>query len=288
MLFSESIKKFIANLQVINRSPETVIGYQKELTYFVRFCVEKYNYPPQIEDVTDVEIEEYLKYKTNKNMATASIARALNILNSFYKFLCRKRICVINPASYIDSIKVIKSKKEFLTEKEFKKVLMNTENLFMKHIFITLFNTGLRISELTHLKMEDVDLENKVLHVLGKGSKFRDIPINNTLYNDLIKYLNTRDINSNYFFGTKKTGKVSSQYVNMCLKEAVANAGINKHISCHSMRHSFASILLMHGVSIQDVRDLLGHADLKTTSVYSHSFSANLRNAVNLLSVEDN
>ncbi len=286
MLFEQSINKFIINLQITNKSPETIIGYKKELTYFTTFWEGEHNYPPQLEDITDVHIEEYLHYKMDKNMATASIARALNILSSLYKFLCKKRLCIINPASYVDSIKVIKSRREFLTEEEFEKVLIHTENLFMKHIFITLFNTGLRISELIKLKMGDVDLENKVLHVLGKGSKFREVPINDKLYDYLIKYLDTRNINSNYFFATKKTGKVSSQYVNMCLKESVANAGINKHISCHSMRHSFASILLMHGASMQDVRDLLGHADLKTTSIYAHSFSTNLRKAVNLLSGE--
>ncbi|MBU3101788.1 tyrosine-type recombinase/integrase [Clostridium sp. DSM 17811] len=150
-------------------------------------------------------------------------------------------------------------------------------------IFSTFYNIGLRISELTNLKMEDVDLKDKVIHVIGKGQKYRKIPISNKLYTILIEYLDNRKSSSNYFFVTRVTAKVSNQYINLCLKEAVKKAEINKDISCHSLRHSFASNLLLKGATIQDVRELMGHADVKTTSIYLHSIAENLRSSVNLL-----
>ncbi|MEF2115224.1 MULTISPECIES: tyrosine-type recombinase/integrase [Clostridium] len=139
------------------------------------------------------------------------------------------------------------------------------------------------MSELTNLKMEDVDLKDKVIHVIGKGQKYRKIPISNKLYTILIEYLDNRKSSSNYFFVTRVTAKVSNQYINLCLKEAVKKAEINKDISCHSLRHSFASNLLLKGATIQDVRELMGHADVKTTSIYLHSIAENLRSSVNLL-----
>lgn len=131
--------------------------------------------------------------------------------------------------------------------------------------------------------MEDVDLKDKVIHVIGKGQKYRKIPISNKLYTILIEYLDNRKSSSNYFFVTRVTAKVSNQYINLCLKEAVKKAEINKDISCHSLRHSFASNLLLKGATIQDVRELMGHADVKTTSIYLHSIAENLRSSVNLL-----
>lgn len=283
MLFTQAVEKFINNLKITNKSQETITGYSKELKYFIIFWEDKYNYPPQLEDIDDSHIDEYLQYKKDKNMASSSIDRALHIISSFYKFLCKKRICSTNPAFYVDSIKVVKSRREFLTCEEFQKLLENTNSELMKVIFFTLYNSGLRISELINLKIEDVDLENKIIHVLGKGSKFRDIPINDKLYNVLTKYLKTRKSNSNYFFVTNRTGKISAQYINRCLGEAVDKAEINKHITCHSIRHSFSSNLLEHGATIEEVRELLGHANIRTTSIYLHSIPGNLRTAVNLL-----
>lgn len=283
MLFSEAVEKFLKNLDMCNKSNETITGYKKELGYFMKFWEEKYNYPPELDDVTDLHIEEYLQYKKGRKMATSSIARALNILRSFYKFLCKKRLYTINAAYYVDSVKVTKKPRQFLTEEEFKKVLESTDNKLMRCIFYVIFHSGLRISELTNLKLEDVDLDNKVMHILGKGEKYRDIPISDKLYSVLIEYLNNREVEGDYFFATKKTGSVSNQYINRCLKDAVKKAGIKKEISCHSLRHSFGSNLLAKGANIQDVRELLGHSDIKVTSVYLHSIPQSLKKSVNLL-----
>lgn len=286
MLFTEAIEKFINNLEITNKSNQTIIGYRKELKYFVGFWEEKYNYPPEIEDISEEQIEEYLKYKRDKGMATTTVARALHILSSFYKFLCKRKMCSVNPTNFVDSIRVTRNRREFLTKEEFETLIENTENELMKYIFVTLFNSGLRVSELTNLKIEDVNLDNRLIYVIGKGNKYREIPINNNLYVIFKEYLNTKESKSNYFFATKKTGRVSSQYINLCLSESLEKSGINKKISCHCLRHSFATNLLSSGANIQDVRDLLGHADIKTTSIYLHSISENLRNAVNLLQME--
>lgn len=283
MLFSEAVERFLENLDICNKSQETILGYKKELRYFITFWEEKYNYPPELNDVTDSDIAEYLKYKKDRKLATSSIARALNILRSFYKFLCKKRLYDVNVAYYVDSIKVTKKPRQFLTEEEFKKVLDYTDNKLMNCIFHVIFYSGLRISELTNLKMDDVDLSNNVMHILGKGKKYRYIPINDKIRSILFEYSDTREVKSNYFFATKRTGKVSQQYVNRCLKISLKKAGIKKDISCHCLRHSFATNLLAKGANIQDVRELLGHSNIKVTSIYLHSTSQNLRKSINLL-----
>ncbi|WP_446898496.1 site-specific integrase [Clostridium sp. LBM24168] len=94
MLFSEAAEKFLESLDIYNKSQETIIGYEKELRYFVTFWKGKHNHSPELDDVTDLDIEEYLKYKKDKNLATSSISRALNILRSFYKFLCKKNYMI--------------------------------------------------------------------------------------------------------------------------------------------------------------------------------------------------
>ncbi|WP_446898495.1 tyrosine-type recombinase/integrase [Clostridium sp. LBM24168] len=170
-----------------------------------------------------------------------------------------------------------------MTEDEFKKVLEHTDSRLMNCIFDVIFHSGLRIGELTNLKIEDVDLNYKIIHVLGKGKKYRDIPISEKIYGTLVEYLNTRKADGDYFFATKRTGKVSQQYINRCLKDAIKKAEISKKISCHSLRHSFATNLLIKGANIQDIRELLGHSNIKVTSIYLHSIPQNLRKSINLL-----
>jgi integrase/recombinase XerD len=251
MLFTEATEKFLQNLYVSNKSQETIKGYRRELKYFKIFCEDKYSCSLQLEDVTDMHIKGYLQYKRDKNMASSSIARSLHILSSFYKFLCRKKLCSINPTLYVDSIKVNKTKREILTKQEFEKVLNNTNKALMRYIFITMYTSGLRVSELINLKLENVDFQSRLIHVFGIGTQLRDVPINNNLYNVLIKYLKVREGCSNYFFNTKRTGRVSAQYINRCLQEAVQKSKINKHISCQSLRQSFAANLFVNQIAAE-------------------------------------
>jgi integrase/recombinase XerD len=141
--------------------------------------------------------------------------------------------------------------------------------------------------EIVNLKMEDVDLENRVVHIIeGKGNKDRDIPINDKLYKILKNYLeNIRytEVESDRFFANKLTGKLSGSYLNAAIREAAYELGWEKEISSHVLRHSFGTNLLERGASVVSIQKLLGHTNLAVTSRYLHQDMKKLSEAVNLL-----
>lgn len=156
----------------------------------------------------------------------------------------------------------------------------------IKLVIKTLYYTGLRINECLSLNVNDVDLQNKIIHVIGgKGNKNRDIPINNNLIPLFENYLaNERPhTTSEFFFATKKTGSLSANYVNQTLRETVEKLGWKKHITAHILRHSFASNLIKNGVSLVYVQKLLGHSNLKVTSIYTHANMEELNKSINVL-----
>lgn len=150
----------------------------------------------------------------------------------------------------------------------------------------TLYNTGLRISECLDLTIDTVDLENKVIHVIaGKGNKDRIVPISDKLYAYLKSYVDTDrpTVETDNFFATAKTGKLSPQYVNLMLAIATKTLGWNKKVTCHILRHSFASRLVEQDVNLVQIQKLLGHSSLKVTSIYTHSSIDKLKSAVNAM-----
>lgn len=141
----------------------------------------------------------------------------------------------------------------------------------------------MRISECTKLKLKYVDFKNEVIHIIaGKGNKDRDIPMSSKLIKLLIDYIKNKrlDVNSEFLFCTKRTGKLSPQYVNRQINEAVKRLGWDKHVSAHIIRHSFASRLVLKNVNIVKIQKLLGHSDLRVTSIYTHTSAKELKDAV--------
>lgn len=153
-------------------------------------------------------------------------------------------------------------------------------------VVLVLYLTGLRISECLSLTTDTVDLDQKVIHVVaGKGNKDRLIPISDKLLPLLQHYLEHErpDTDSNLFFCTKKTGKLSDVYVNRVLADAVKKLGWKKKVTAHILRHSFASQLVKKDVNLVQIQKLLGHSSLKVTSIYTHSNLEQLSVAVNCL-----
>lgn len=143
----------------------------------------------------------------------------------------------------------------------------------------------MRISECIHLELDHVDLQDDIIYVkCGKGKKDRNIPISKKLRIILDMYLMSFriDTTSTKFFCTK-TGSISPSYVNRVLKISTKEAGINKHVTAHILRHSFASNLIKHGIDIVKIQRLLGHAHLRTTCIYIHTTIEDLRDSVDVL-----
>jgi len=285
MLLNQAIKSFTKHMELIERSKETIRGYSLELKSFSHFVTVKHNCPVYVEDIVLQDIEDYLLHEKNRGIASASRSRSLYILKSFYNYCCKKDICVKNLANLLEPVKVKQKERAYITEEEFDDLVNAIHHRLLRTIVQTMFYTGGRMSEIINLKLEDVDLNNRVLHIIeGKGKKDRDVPICNKLHIILTHYLeNIRKADSDRFFAFARTGKVSSSAINRCIHEAVAELGWDKDISAHILRHSFGTNLLEKGASVVSIQKLLGHSNLAVTSRYLHQDINKLSDTVNLL-----
>lgn len=287
MLLNQAIQSFLEHMNVIDRSQETITGYAFELNNFNNFLTLKNNCPVYVQDVVLQDLEDYMSNEKNRGRASSSRSRSLYILKSFYNYCCKKDICIKNYAGLLEPVKVKQKERVFITEQEFEDLVSEIKHPVIKTAVQTMFYTGGRMSEIIHLELDDVDMKNKVVHIIeGKGKKDRDIPICDKLFNILSNYLeNIRkpDIELNMFFATKTTGKLSHNFINRRIHEATAKLGWSKDISAHILRHSFGTNLLEKGASVVSIQKLLGHSNLAVTTRYLHQDMQKLSDAVNLL-----
>jgi integrase/recombinase XerD len=284
MLLNQTIKGFSKHMEFIDRSKETIRGYALELNSFSNFVTVKHNGPVYVEDIGLQDLEDYLLHEKERGIASASRSRSLYIIKSFYNYCCKKDICSRNLASFLEPVKIKQKERAFITEQEFNDLVKAIDHPVIRTVVQTMFYTGGRMSEMINLKLEEVDLKNKVLHIIeGKGKKDRDVPINKKLHCILSHYLtHIRESESGRFFAIESTGKVSSSYINRFIHEAADKLGWDKDISAH-VRHSFGTNLLEKGASVVSIQKLLGHANLTVTSRYLHQDINKLNAAVNLL-----
>lgn len=276
-------KKYLINTE---KSKETITGYSNHLKRMESYLIEKFNYPPYLQDITLTNLEEYLDSQLARGLAQASRSKSYHIIRSFYNYCCKKELVEKNIALNLEPIKVKRKERTYLTKDEVIALVQEMENELIKTIVMAIYHTGMRISECTNLKIKNVDFKNKVIHVIGgKGNKDRDIPISDTLNKILTKYIKNErpEVNSNYFFATKTSGRISPQHINRHIKETVKKLGWEKHVSAHILRHSFASKLIQQEVNLVKIQKLLGHSDLRVTSIYTHTSKKELRQAVNVI-----
>jgi len=287
MLLNQAIKSFSGHMDLIDRSNQTIRGYEFELKNFNNFLKVKYNCLVYVEDIVLQDLEDYMIHEKKRGRASSSRSRSLYILKSFYNYCCKKDICVKNLANLLEPVKVYQKERDFITEDEFEQLTGEIKHLVIKTVVQTMFYTGGRMSEIINLKINDVDMKKKVIHIIqGKGKKDRDVPISDKLYILLSNYLeNIREpeVELNRYFATRITGKVSSNYINRLIHEATERLGWEKDISAHVLRHSFGTNLLDKGASVVSIQKLLGHSNLAVTSRYLHQDMQKLNDAVNLL-----
>lgn len=207
-------------------------------------------------------------------------AHYLTVLNSFYKYLLFMGKCSINPCDGIKHPKLSKKLPEYLTSEEINKLfdirLTKPIDYRNKAMLEVLYATGTRISELINLELNQIDFDECIIRVTGKGKKDRIIPIGDTAMDTLKNYiLNYRIFlvktnDNNYVFLNKNGSKISRQGFFKILKGLAFDAGIKKDISPHTIRHSFATNLLNNGADLRIIQELLGHENLQTTEIYSH------------------
>ena len=235
-------------------------------------------------------VRSYLAYLNEKQYSKATIARKLATLRSFYKFLVKRNQITSNPVVAVRTPKQDKKLPRFLEYEEIKK-LLDTPSLNNwlgardRAIMETLYSTGIRVSELVALNMDDIDFLGEVVHIRGKGKKERIAPIGSSALQVIQHYMEYRNkrAQNNANFDTKvlfvnKHGKrLSTRSVRRKMDKYLKMAGLDPAISPHTLRHSFATHMLNNGADLRSVQELLGHQSLSTTQVYTHLTTTKLK-----------
>jgi len=240
-----------------------------------------------------VDIDEaraYLAHLNEKGYSKATIARKLATLRSFYKFLVKMNRCSVNPLTAIRTPKQDKKLPRFLEYEEVKRLLETPPTDCWlgardRAILETLYSTGLRVSELVSLNMDDIDFLSEVIHIRGKGKKERITPISSSALQAIQHYMefrNKRAQSNNHFdsrvlFVNKHGQRLSTRSVRRKMDKYLKAAGLDPAISPHTLRHSFATHMLNNGADLRSVQELLGHQSLSTTQVYTHLTTRRLK-----------
>ncbi|MEG0283459.1 MAG: site-specific tyrosine recombinase XerD [Erysipelotrichales bacterium] len=278
--FQNAYKAYMQYLKVEKTfAKNTILAYDRDLKKFNNFLISK-----KIEYIEQTDshlINEYIATLYDNGQTKSSIARNISCLKSFYKFLYIKEYLSENRALLISLPKAQQKIPEYMNNEEiilFLKSFESNTDLEKRNkvMIFLLYYTGLRVSELVNLKVNQVYLSDGYLKVTGKGSKERIIPLNDNIIKIINDYLSSTRSNildlgySDYLFVNSKGNPITRQGFFKIVKKHALKANIQKNISPHTLRHSFATHLLNNGVDLRSVQTLLGHSDISTTQIYTH------------------
>lgn len=268
---------FLEHLQIERRlSPYTLRSYQTDLLQFSSFISEEFTPEKSIVDLNSKEIRLWLVYLANQSLDNRSINRKLATLRTFYKYLQRTGKAIENPMISIKMVKTSKKLPQFLRESEMEKIAFHSEKssfeeLQQELIFQLFYGTGMRLSELINLQVNQVDFLNHQIKVLGKRNKERIIPAPKSIFELLEKYLKIRPVDSEILLTNTKGKALYRMYVQRIIKKIISQSSTIEKQSPHVLRHSYATHLLNKGADLNAIKELLGHANLAATQVYTHN-----------------
>lgn len=252
----------------------TIDNYKEDFKLFNDFLDNKID----TSELTGQEIVEYENFLSINGYKTSSISRKISTLKNFYLYIINENINS-NIDLNIDVPKKEKHLPSYLTIDEVNRLLSAPDiakpsELRDKAMLELMYSSGLRVSELVNLKKSEINIPEKMLKIVGKGKKERIIPIGDYAMEFVLKYINTNGIkgfnSSKYLFLNNRGQVISRQYFFKQIKKYAQKADINKDISPHTLRHSFATHLLENGADLRLVQDLLGHSNIETTQIYTH------------------
>lgn len=276
-----------------NFSKHTAKAYCSDILSFLVWMDEQ-----SCEDINFSKVREYLHFIQKFNYKKTTIARKIASLRTFYKYLYRERKVDSNPAMNLTNPKRPKSLPKFLTPDEVEQILNNTKietpaGYRNRTILELLWATGMRISELSGLNFGDLNLEHNEIRVFGKGSKERIILVTNRAKSFLERYIESaRDLIPKGFPVPDKsedspvfinnTGyRLQTRTVRNVINEVVEKINLPKHVTPHMFRHSFATHLIENGADLRVVQELLGHASISNTQIYTHVSTQHLKDVYN-------
>lgn len=263
-------------------SKNTIYSYEEELNQYLKHLGSK-----NCLVVRRTDIYEFLKKKRNNNISEKSISHALIVIRNFYKYLEIEQETKENPALSIELAKLPKKLPNVLSKKEIIEILnieLNDKYDYRNKAMIELmYSSGLRVSELINLKVNDLNINMATIRVFGKGSKERIIPIGNYALKYLKIYLDDyRKLflkkETDYLFLNNRGDLMTRQTFFKIIKKIEKNIVTNKKMSPHTIRHSFASHLLENGADLRSIQELLGHSNISTTQIYTHISDKKLEN----------
>jgi integrase/recombinase XerC len=257
-----------------NYSENTIVSYEKDimeyLEYLERECLNVY-------DVKYSDIRFLLDYYDSMHLKSLSIRRKISSLKGFHKYLCRNSKIDDNPFSYVTLPKKEKKLPQYLNYNEMIdifNVIDITSFLGLRNRLVMelLYATGVRVSELVDIKINDVDINNKSIYVIGKGNKERIVFFNDVCKKYLEMYLSESiDKRKDEYLIINNNGeKISARGIRLIIDKVIRETSIIKKIHPHTLRHTFATHLLNNGCDLLTVQELLGHASISTTGIYTH------------------
>lgn len=273
------IDKFLFFLKnELNYSELTIKSYQLDLTDFFRYVEsKKINYLT----ITNHDVREYLKYLDSCNLKNSTISRRISTLRTFYNYLVDENIVENNVFHNVKNPKLEKKLPNYLNYNEMEELLESidistTEGLEKRLLIEMFYSTGCRVSEMINVKISDIDFTNKTIRIMGKGSKERIVYFGDYASKYLDNYLSKVKCDK-YLFTNKKGEKLTINEVEQIVKDIMKHISIKTHVTPHTLRHTFATHLLNNGADIKTVQELLGHANLSTTGIYTHVSSDRLK-----------
>ncbi|MBP3765613.1 MAG: site-specific tyrosine recombinase XerD [Bacilli bacterium] len=270
------IKEYEDYLRIDKKySNNTIMSYMNDLNKFNLFLDNK--------DITKIDktaIRSFIESEKNRKLSDRTISHDLIVIKNFYKYLEKNNTIKNNPSVDIELPKLKKALPHVLSLDEVDKILdieLKDKYAYRNKAMLELmYSSGLRISELVNLKIQDIDLEEDIVRVTGKGSKMRIVPIGDYAIYYLKLYINEyrslliKSKVSDYLFLNSRGDRISRQAMFKIIKQIIRDKNIKKDVSPHTLRHSFASHMLENGADLRSIQELLGHSDISTTQIYTH------------------
>tara|TARA_B110000003_G_scaffold190785_1_gene189550 strand:- start:1254 stop:2222 length:969 start_codon:yes stop_codon:yes gene_type:complete len=279
LLENKMIDEFIDHLWLEDGlSKNTLASYRSDIMNLIDWLSE--NKKCSLIDISQSDIQQYLSYKFPLSKAR-SISRSLATLRRLFRFFLREKKISVDPTLQIQTPKIPKSLPKSLSEDEVESLLESPDiktnsGLRDRAMLELLYACGLRVSELVNILLTEVNINDGIVRVTGKGNKTRLVPMGEEALDWMLKYLKeAREVilsnrTSNFFFVTHRGGAMARQTFWHLIKRYTVIANINKPISPHILRHAFATHLINHGADLRVVQMLLGHSDISTTQIYTH------------------
>ena len=284
------IDKYLEYLKVERKySNKTILSYKDDLIEYNEFLGNNFT---NILNIDMNIVNNYMKYLYDRKITKSSISRKLSSIRGLYNYLVREDIIKENHFNKIQNPKRELYLPKFLKDEELDKIfsVCNSNNPTEERdtlIIELLYATGVRVSELVNIKIKDINREEKLIKVLGKGNKERMVIYNNhtkkaldTYLKDVYNYFNKKS--SEYLILNKNGTKLSERYIREIINKKVSQASLDIKISPHTLRHTFATDILENGADLMTVKELLGHESLNTTSIYTHITNEQIKKTYNL------